>query len=344
MRALIATALFLSALGVPAAGTAQFHMEDSLLGSTSGNPIGGSFGSEGWTVTGQNDRIWWAIPRLASGSIEFTVSNMTLSNLIAADGEIFAMYEAGHEIEEPVDYSPELRNNHYKAFIRVYGTNEPGRAGSMKLIWIMCPSGAPGYSTDAALCGCGSFLEEPFEDPGPWDGSPQRIRLEWGDGISRVLRNGTEVVSVDWSESGIAFGPHELHFMLGNSRNGAVGDGASMPIGAVFSDIVVDGTEGPIATCGGTLDAGMPPPTDAGAADVDSGTLGGDGGAPSDAGGALDGAPRGTDGGARAATGDLDSGCGCRIALPAAPHRGPALLALAALCVVARMRRRSEQR
>src|SRR5690606_15088607 len=107
---------------------------------TTGNPIGGSFSAEGWTVTGQNDRIWWAIPRLTSGSIEFTITNAALSNLTAADGEIFAMYEAGHGIEEPIDYSPELRNNHYKAFIRVYGTNEPGRAGAMKLIWIMCPS------------------------------------------------------------------------------------------------------------------------------------------------------------------------------------------------------------
>lgn len=266
MRARVWGAIAAAALVGPSPVSAQFHLEDSLRGGTSGNPIGGGFSSEGWTVTGQNDRIWWALPRLTSGSIEFTLTNATLANLVAADGEIFAMYEAGHDIEEPIPYSPELRNNHYKAFIRVYGTDEVGRAGSMKLIWIMCPSGAPGYSTDGALCGCESFLEEPFDDPGPWDGSPQRIRLEWGGGVSRLLRNGAEVVRVDWGDSGIEFGPHELHFMLGNPRNGAVGDGASMPIGAIFSDVVVDGAEGPVATCGGSgdPDAGVPPAPDAG--------------------------------------------------------------------------------
>lgn len=247
-----------------------FRLEDPLRGGTLGNPVGGAFGPDGWTVTGRADRLWYAIPRLVEGSIEFTLTGVTNDNLIAADNELFAMYEGGYGIEEPVDYNPEFRNNHYKCLLRVYGQEEPGRPGLQKLIWGMCPSGAPGYDE----CGCGSFLEEPFGGDGRWDGSPQRIRIEWGDGVTRLLRNGALVVTVDWSHTGLTFGPSEPHFSLGSSRPDAVG-GAAMPIGAVYSDLVVEGVEGPLATCDGPApaeDAGVPP-ADGGARPPPSGEL-----------------------------------------------------------------------
>jgi MYXO-CTERM domain-containing protein len=246
----------------PANAAAQFHMEDSLRGgAAAGNVVGGTFGADGWTVTGRADRIWWELPRLASGSIEFTISNVTMATLDTADHEIFAMYEAGYEMVEPIRYNPDFRNNHYKCMIRLYGAPEGDRAGQQKLMWGMCPSGAPGYDE----CGCGSFFEEPFGGDPTWDGSPQRFRVEWGDGTTRLLRNGAEVVGIDWSGSGIVFGPSELHFSLGTPRPLEV-DTASMPIGAVFSDVVVDGAVGPLSTCNGA-DAGPPMP-DAGGDDA----------------------------------------------------------------------------
>ena len=168
------------------------------------------------------------------------------------------MYEAGYGIGEPIRYSPEFRGNHYKMMVRIYGTPEPARAGFMKLMWGMCPSGAPGYDA----CGCASFFEEPFADPGPWTGAPVRVRLEWGGGTSRLLRDGVEVVGVDWSGSGLAFGPSELHMMLGSPRND--GGLSAMPIGAVFSDLVVDGEMGALATCPGTTPPDAGPPIDGG--------------------------------------------------------------------------------
>jgi uncharacterized protein (TIGR03382 family) len=257
-------------LMIPASAHAQFHMEDPLRGgTTSGNAVGGAFGDAGWTVTGRADRIWWELPRLARGSIEFTIANVTMANLDTADHEIFAMYEAGYEMVEPIRYNPDFRNNHYKCMIRLYGAPEGDRAGQQKLMWGMCPSGAPGYDA----CGCGSFFEEPFGGDPSWDGSPQRFRVEWGDGATRLLRNGAEVVGIDWSESGIVFGPSELHFALGTPRPLEV-DTASMPIGAVFSDVVVEGTVGPLSTCNGA-DAGPPMPdaggSDAGATGTDAG-------------------------------------------------------------------------
>jgi hypothetical protein len=232
-------------------GQAPFMLVDPLLGSTAGLQQGGSLGPDGWTVTGNADRIIYELPRLVSGSVEFTVSNIVLSlepgqgNLTNADHEIFALYDGGYDVVEPVPYSPDFRDNHYKSMIRVYGQLETGREGQQKIMWGMCPSGAPGHGA----CGCQNFFEEPFGGDGTWDGTPQRLRVEWGDGFTRYLRNQAVVLEIDWSQSGLGFGPDELHISLGTSRPLAVGT-ASMPIGAVFSDLVVEGLVGSeVATC-----------------------------------------------------------------------------------------------
>jgi hypothetical protein len=223
-----------------------FMMSDPLVGATMGTALGGSFGADGWTVTGNADRIYWALPRLVEGSVEFTMSNVTLANLPLPDHEVFGLYEGGHDIEHPINYNPEYRVNAYKSMIRIYGTAEPKRAGQQKIMWGMCPGGAPGYF-DA--CPCTSFFEEPFGGDGNWDGSPQRLRVEWGGGHTRYLRNGAVVLDIDWSGSGMAFGPNELYVSIGTPRPEDVAE-ASMPIGAVFSDVVIEGVLGPEATCG----------------------------------------------------------------------------------------------
>jgi hypothetical protein len=232
-----------AAIGAAAPASA-YRLEDPLRGGTRGNPVGGAFESGGWRVTAPTDRIWYALPRLARGSIEVTISDLTLQNLVRSDNEILAMYEGGYGIREPIRYSPEFRENHYKVMLRIYGTEETGRVGLQKLMWGMCPSGAPGYGA----CACDGMFAEPFGGNGSWDGSPQRLRIEWGDGVTRYLRNGTVVYRIGWE--GHEFGPEELHFSLGTSRPSAVGS-AALPVGALFSDLVVEGTEGPVATCPG---------------------------------------------------------------------------------------------
>jgi MYXO-CTERM domain-containing protein len=254
----IAATLALAVLLPSAIASAQpFHFEDSLRDGTTGNASGGSFGPEGWTVTAVDDAIWYALPTLESGYVEFTVANITLDVLPLGDHEIFAMYEAGYGIGEPIEYSPDFRQNHYKVLMRIYGTPEPGRAGSMKLMWGMCPDGAPGWYSAGCICDEGTF-DEPFADPGPWTGAPVRLRVEWADGHSRLLRDGVEVLEIDWSGSGLVFGPEELHMMIGSPRND--GGLSAMPMGARFSDLVVDGQMGPVETCGSTTppDAGVP--------------------------------------------------------------------------------------
>lgn len=226
-----------------------FAMSDSLReGGTTGTAVGGAFGPEGWTVTGNADRIYWALPRLVEGSVEFTVTGITVDNLPLNDHEIFAMYDGGYAIEHPIGYDPEFRNNDFKSMIRIYGQAEGDRVGQQKLMWGLCPGGAPGYGDGTCSCGS-SFFDEPFRGDGVWDGSPQRLRVEWVDGVTRLLRNDAEVTAIEWGGSGLTFGPDALYVSIGTPRPEAV-DTASMPIGAVFSDVVIEGVTGPIATCG----------------------------------------------------------------------------------------------
>ncbi len=247
----VASLMAAASLLAPSPAAAQFHLEDSLRGSTTGNATGGAFGAEGWTITGVSDRIWYALPTLTAGSVEFTVANLTTAALPLADHEIFAMYEDGYGIGEPIPYAPDFRLNHYKILMRIYGMPEPDRVGAMKLMWGICPSGAPGYDA----CGCDSFFEEPFGSRLEWTGAPVRMRIEWGDGRARLLRDGAEIVSVDYT--GFVFGPSDMHMMIGSPRND--GGLSAMPIGATFSDLVVDGTMGSVASCPGMPDAGPLP-------------------------------------------------------------------------------------
>lgn len=238
-----------SSTGAP---SEYFMMSDPLIGGTMGTAVGGSFGDNGWTITETADRLYWAVPRLTEGSVEFTVSNITLGNLPLNDHEIFAMYEGGYDIEHPIGYSPEFRNNSFKSMIRIYGTAEVGREGQQKIMWGLCPFGSPGYHDGTCPCtDPPGFFEEPFGGDGNWDGTPQRLRVEWKDGFTHYSRNGGEpILTIDWSATGHTFGPEDLYISLGNPRPLEVGT-AGMPIGAVFSDLVVEGWTGPpSATCG----------------------------------------------------------------------------------------------
>ena len=224
-----------------------FSMSDPLIDGTMGSAVGGSFGPDGWTTTDRTDRIYWALPRLAEGSFEFTVTGLTVELMPLNDHEIFAMYEGGWGIEHPIAYNPEFRVNNYKSMIRIYGQAEADRTGQIKLMWGLCPQGAPGYGIDT--CACGSFFEEPFGGDPSWDGSPQRLRVEWDAMGSRLLRNGELVLDIDASASGLSLGPQALYASLGTPRPLDV-DTAGMPVGVTYSDVVVEGTTGPEATCG----------------------------------------------------------------------------------------------
>lgn len=227
----------------------SFMMNDPLVDSTLGEPIGGTFGPDGWTTTDRTDRLYWELPRLVQGSAEFTVTGLTIDLMPLRDHEIFAMYDGGHGIEHPIDYNPEFRVNHYKSMIRIYGQQEVERIGEQKLMWGLCPAGAPGYIEGDACACANNFFEEPFGGDPSWDGTPQRLRVEWDASGSRYYRNDALVLDIDASASGLTFGPQTLYASLGNPRPNDVGD-AGMPVGITFSDVVIEGILGAEATCG----------------------------------------------------------------------------------------------
>jgi hypothetical protein len=230
-------------------GSEYFMMVDPLVDGTLGVAVGGAFGSEGWTTTDRTDRLHWALPRLVTGSVEFTVTGLTIDLMPSEDNEIFAMYEGGWDIEHPINYNPEFRNNHYKSMIRIYGLAEVERIGQQKLMFGLCPAGAPGYIEEGDCACATSFFEEPFGGDPTWDSSPQRLRVEWDGSHARYVRNDEVVLEIDYGSSGLHFGPRELYASLGTSRPTAV-DTASMPIGITFSDVVIEGWTGAEAICG----------------------------------------------------------------------------------------------
>lgn len=212
-----------------------YHLADSLRGGTAGNPVGGSFGPAGWTVTDRHDLIWFAIPTTpSSGSIEFAVSNITNASLFDGDNDVFTMYEAAG-LTEPIRYSPDFRADNYKAWVRL--RTEPGMHGLQKTTVALCPDSASSYGD---TCACGPFfVDEVTGGDSTWDGTPQPLRVEWGGGHVRCLRNGVVVNDIDYSATGCGWGPREMHFSIGSSRPGGV-PYSGMPLGAVFSDLVVD--------------------------------------------------------------------------------------------------------
>jgi hypothetical protein len=312
MRRLLSCSLL--ALALAPSSAAAFELNDPLQGATLGQTKGGQLSEQGWTTTDTKDRLWYVVPRLTEGSVEFTVSGITLEKIPLVDHEIFSMYDGGYDLQEPVAYSPDFRNNAYKMLIRIYGQNEPSRTGQQKLLLSLCPVGAPGYHD--GICPCSNYFnEEPFGGDPAFDGSPEVLRVEWSPTSMRYLRNGTQIHQTDWSSTGILWGPSKLHVLLGSPRNDLFPD-VGMPVGITYSNLKIQGVEGPEGPlCPGSAGAGGDGGSDAGAGGSDAGQGGSDagsGGSDAGAGGSVAGSG-GSDagaGGSVAGSGGSDAGQG----------------------------------
>jgi MYXO-CTERM domain-containing protein len=236
-------ALFALSLLAWSGTSSAFTLDDPLTGSTKGQVFGGSLGPDGFTTTAGTDAIVWVVPALASGAVQFTVQGLTLDKLPAIDHEIFSMYD-GFGLSEPVSYNPYFRSNNFKMLVRIYGQNEPSRTGQQKLLYSLCPLGPPGYGGDTP-CPCPHYYnEEPFGGDDNWSGQPEVLRVEWTTTTARYLRNGVQILAVDWSATGTLWGPRQQHIMLGSPRNQLAPE-VAMPLGVTFSNVHIEGTEGP---------------------------------------------------------------------------------------------------
>jgi hypothetical protein len=226
---------------------------------------GGTFDAEGWTTAGGTDAIWYEIgPALPSGKIEFSVRGVSVTDavtLTGADHDLFAMYQAPAGQPEPIEYSPYFRNNDFKTFLRIFGVQEPDRAGAMKVEFIRCPRGEPWYHDTECALDCGgnqlAYANGNDKDIG-WDPAAwYRIGFVWGDGVLSFSRDGAQLGSISYPGT-YAAGP--LRVRLGSPRHG-ISDVAFMPSGLTFKDVLVSGTPGEMTpVCGATTppDAGAP--------------------------------------------------------------------------------------
>ena len=75
MRRSVFTVAWLVSL-TAAAAAQQVILDDSLRGSSGGVVSGGAFQADGWRVTGKNDFIYWHIPTVSDGAVEFSVRGL----------------------------------------------------------------------------------------------------------------------------------------------------------------------------------------------------------------------------------------------------------------------------
>ena len=236
------------------------YVDSPLTAAPSGAGVrGGSFGPDGWTVTGGEDTLWIEIAdAIPEGSVEVTVSNLSTStNLTGALHDVLVIYGMTDE-PEPVRYAPFFRSNDYKVQVRIIGTGEPSRGpGASKLELRLCRAGDPGYH-ESCPAACPELVQSAYLNgaplaPLPWNASRSyRLRVSWQPG-SITYDRGDSPVRIDYPGT---FAPGGMRVRLGSPRH-TEGTPDHLPIGMTFSDLRVVGSVGaPSASCGATT----PPP------------------------------------------------------------------------------------
>lgn len=212
---------------LPALGEAADYVVDSLTGqSASGRGVrGGSFSPSGWTTSAPTDTLWWTIPdALESGSLEFTVSGLSLSaSMAGGDLDLVTMYQAPTGVGEPIDYSPYFRNNDMRVWLRAFGAQGGTAAGAIKMEMTQCLVGPP-YFNNICPTSCTAFDSIAYAngritDLG-WDGTQSYASLIAVPGRARVFTT----TGVDWicsqPSSGLASTTPGNHRLKASTNDG----------------------------------------------------------------------------------------------------------------------------
>jgi hypothetical protein len=225
---LIRFACLLTALGPLASGSVvhgALVLDEPLQGSTTGTRAGGAFVAGGWQVTGKDDAIYWHVPTIANGAVEFDLRGLAPQERRAGmddKTELFHMYD--HTVgNADRNYLGGYRDNPFKHFIRKIGALDVPKADAMEIVWQIRPN-----------------CEEPDTARLTWDpNTTYHFREEWGpDGAGKsalkVYRDGrlllTTAVPGSWKPGG-----HAVRIGASPRRDPAAG----APLGAVFSHVKV---------------------------------------------------------------------------------------------------------
>jgi hypothetical protein len=255
--------------------SAATYIDDPLTASSFAGrgSMGGSFDAAGWTTSGPTDAVWYEIPdALPTGALAIDVSGVSVGgSLSGADHDLLAIYQAPTGKAEPIDYSPWFRNNDFKAFLRIFGSAEPGRGGAMKLELALCPRGEPWYHDDACPASCDkgglAYAGGSPTDIG-WDATKTyRLGIAWGSGNATISRDGVVLATLPYAGT---YAPKPVRVRIGSPRHG-ISDVAFMPKGLTFKNLLVTGEPGTMTPACGVVE------TDAGVDDAatDAGSAGG---------------------------------------------------------------------
>jgi hypothetical protein len=201
---------------------ASLILNDPLQGSTVGTRQGGSFVTGGWQVTGSTDCIFWHVPTITNGAVEFDVRGLYPNECragMADKVELFHMYDYTWNNSD-YSYAPGYRDNPFKHFIRKTDCLDTARVNSMEIVWLIAPD-----------------YVEPDTAQLLWDpNTTYHFREQWGpevgNSVLRLYRDGALVLTTSvpgvWKPSG-----HSVRIAASTRRAEDFG----APLGAVFSNV-----------------------------------------------------------------------------------------------------------
>lgn len=220
-----AVGVLVYALAGPQAARGAPVLDDALQGATVGTRSGGAFVTGGWQVTGKNDTIYWHVPTLARGAIEFDVRGLQPHERrpgMEDKSELFHMYDhtAGNA---DTHYSGGYRENPFKHFIRKIGALDAAKVDAMEIVWQIRPDYV---EPDTARLSWAPDTTYRFREEWEPDGKGQSVLRLYRDGVLLL----TTSVPGQWKPAG-----HSVRIGASPRRDPAAG----APVGAVFSHVKV---------------------------------------------------------------------------------------------------------
>ena len=202
---------------------AALVLDDPLQGATLGTRSGGEFVAGGWQVTAKDDTIYWHVPTITKGAIEFDVRGLNPNECRAGmedKAELFHMYDYTFGNSD-INYNNAYRDNPFKHFIRKIGGLDTAKADAMEIVWQIRPNYV---EPDTARLSWNSKKTYHFREEWGPDGE--------GNAVLKVYRDGalllTTPVAGDWNPAG-----HSVRIAASTRRAADAG----APIGAIFSNV-----------------------------------------------------------------------------------------------------------
>ncbi len=218
---------------LPLALAQDVSIHESLAVTTSADSVsGGTFTGAGWRIDDSNSKLYWDLgAQLAEGDLSITIDDISWDNLVGANNHLIELFsDGGHS------------SDNRAINLRLYGGGDGdpyGEWGDLKLL---------GWDRTTNPGGEHLVAEQRYYGL-DWDGLPHTWRITWNATDFVLYRDGTELIRMD--VTGIDLRVRYLWIPLQDW-----GGDYSAPVGALYSDLALDGWEP--TDDGGGVDTGVP--------------------------------------------------------------------------------------